>query len=102
MSIKKKAEFVARWVVLRGIRVYQKTLSPDTGWVKRFFHGPVCRFYPTCSEYAVLSIERFGVWQGSGLAWKRLIKCHPWNAGGVDDVPSTIVPDVVSHATDGE
>ncbi|MBX3043938.1 MAG: membrane protein insertion efficiency factor YidD [Candidatus Kapabacteria bacterium] len=57
----------------------------------RLFISPVlppsCRFYPTCSEYALTSIERFGAGKGSWLAVKRISKCHPFHPGGIDHVP---------------
>ncbi len=58
------------------IRLYQLVISP----VKR----PVCRFYPTCSSYALEAIEKLGVVKGSWMAVKRLLKCHPFNPGGYD------------------
>ena len=61
------------------IRGYQYLLSP---WL-----GNQCRFYPTCSEYARLAIGEHGAFKGSGLALRRILKCHPWHAGGIDQVP---------------
>jgi|SRR5450631_4854808 len=61
------------------IRAYQLVLSP--------MHPPSCRFYPSCSAYALTAIERFGIFRGSWLAARRLLRCHPWNPGGVDHVP---------------
>jgi putative membrane protein insertion efficiency factor len=49
--------------------------------------GHHCRYSPTCSEYAVEAIERFGVFKGSWLAGKRLFSCHPWGKSGYDPVP---------------
>ncbi|MBR4682504.1 MAG: membrane protein insertion efficiency factor YidD [Elusimicrobiaceae bacterium] len=51
--------------------------------------GPrgVCRFTPTCSQYAKLAISKYGIWKGSFLAVRRLSKCHPLHAGGYDPVP---------------
>jgi len=66
------------------IRVYQCTLSP--------LLGPACRFYPTCSEYALESIMRFGVLRGGWLAVRRIGRCHPWNPGGFDPVPARPAP----------
>ncbi|HEX7063962.1 MAG TPA: membrane protein insertion efficiency factor YidD [Bacillales bacterium] len=62
------------------IRFYQKYISRLT--------PPSCRFYPTCSNYALEAVERFGVLKGSWLAVRRLVKCHPFHKGGVDPVPS--------------
>ncbi|HUO43773.1 MAG TPA: membrane protein insertion efficiency factor YidD [Burkholderiales bacterium] len=66
-------------LLLLAIRGYQIALSP--------FFGTQCRFHPTCSQYAVEAIEIHGTWRGSWLAVKRILKCHPWHAGGVDPVP---------------
>ncbi len=62
------------------IRGYRRFISP----LKR---QSTCRFYPTCSTYALQAIERFGALKGGYLAFRRLIRCHPWNPGGVDKVP---------------
>lgn len=61
------------------IRFYQKFISPAT--------PPTCRFYPTCSSYALEAVQRFGVVKGSWLAIKRISKCHPFHEGGIDPVP---------------
>lgn len=61
------------------IRIYQLTLAA--------LLGGQCRFYPTCSEYAVEAIRIHGAWRGTGLGIRRVAKCHPWNSGGVDHVP---------------
>lgn len=61
------------------IRFYQWFISP--------LLGPNCRFHPTCSSYAMESIEQHGALGGSWLAAKRICRCHPWNAGGYDPVP---------------
>jgi putative membrane protein insertion efficiency factor len=68
-----------RVVLLTTIRAYRFLLSP---WL-----GQHCRFYPTCSSYALTAIERFGVLRGGWLSVLRLLRCHPWHAGGVDPVP---------------
>lgn len=62
--------------ILRG---YKRFVSP--------FMPPACRFRPTCSEYAAEAVERHGVVRGSALAAVRLLRCHPWSAGGFDPVP---------------
>lgn len=61
------------------IRAYQLLVSPMT--------GPSCRYYPSCSSYALVAVQRHGALRGSWLAVRRLLRCHPWAAGGVDDVP---------------
>jgi putative membrane protein insertion efficiency factor len=61
------------------IRLYQWTLSP--------LIGPTCRFHPTCSQYALEAVLRFGVLRGTMLAGARLARCHPWHPGGIDPVP---------------
>lgn len=58
------------------IRVYQRVVSP--------MFGRRCKYYPTCSEYAVGSMREFGVGRGIILAGWRLLRCNPWSAGGVD------------------
>lgn len=61
------------------VRCYCKYLSP----LKR----PCCRFYPTCSQYALEALEKYGALKGSWLALRRILKCHPWHEGGIDPVP---------------
>ena len=61
------------------IMLYQKVISP--------LFLPSCRFYPTCSQYAKEAIEKHGVFKGLSLAVRRLLKCHPFHAGGYDPVP---------------
>lgn len=60
------------------IRLYQKYVSPC--------FPPTCRFYPTCSTYAILAIDRYGAIRGTLIAVKRIIKCHPFHPGGYDPV----------------
>lgn len=61
------------------IRSYQLFISP--------LIGPRCRFYPTCSHYALEALRVHGLRHGSWLALRRICRCHPWNPGGVDPVP---------------
>jgi putative membrane protein insertion efficiency factor len=65
-------------------KVYRFMLSP----ILHLVAGPNagCRFYPSCSHYAEQAITRHGWWRGSKLALKRLSRCHPWHAGGLDEV----------------
>ncbi|MCK4390359.1 MAG: membrane protein insertion efficiency factor YidD [Desulfobacterales bacterium] len=61
------------------IRAYQYTLSP--------LFTPACRFYPTCSEYAFQAVERHGALRGAWMAFRRILRCHPFCPGGFDPVP---------------
>lgn len=61
------------------IRAYQYAVSP--------LFVQSCRFYPSCSAYALEAVERYGVLRGAWLAMKRLLRCHPWHSGGCDPVP---------------
>lgn len=75
----------AIWNLPRNILIllllaYRKAISP--------LYGQVCRFFPSCSAYALEAITVHGAVKGSSLAAKRLLRCHPWNAGGVDHVPA--------------
>ena len=69
-----------RTLVLGLIRAYQVCISPML--------GPRCRFYPSCSQYASQAVSEHGVLRGGWLALKRLARCHPFNPGGVDEVPA--------------
>jgi len=68
------------------IRAYQRTLSPDHGFVARFMRRPVCRFHPTCSEYGYQAIGKYGVIKGVPMAIWRVLRCNPWSKGGFDPV----------------
>jgi len=61
------------------IRFYQMAISP--------FLPKTCRFLPTCSEYCYIAIQRYGVFKGSSLGIRRILKCHPFHEGGYDPVP---------------
>lgn len=68
-----------RSLVRGAIRFYQLALSPLV--------GPACRFYPSCSHYALEAVARFGVLRGGWLSARRLARCHPFHPGGYDPVP---------------
>ncbi len=67
-------------VLLAAIRLYQLAVSP--------LLGPVCRFYPSCSHYGFEAVRVHGAVRGTYLTVRRLLRCHPWNPGGVDPVPA--------------
>jgi len=66
------------------IKVYQKTLSFDHSFLRHYYPHGYCRFRPTCSEYAILSIQKYGIIKGSLKAMWRILRCNPWNKGGYD------------------
>ena len=61
------------------LRIYRAVISP--------VYGDVCRYYPSCSSFALQAIQQYGVVRGSWMGIRRIARCHPWAAGGVDDVP---------------
>lgn len=69
-------------LMLSLIRFYRKYLSSAKP-------VPTCRFYPTCSSYALQAVEKYGALKGGFLALKRILRCHPFNPGGIDPVPET-------------
>ena len=78
MSEKRQKAFLAN-LFLSAIRFYQRNISP--------LFKPHCIYRPTCSEYAVQAIQKYGVKKGSWLAFKRIVRCHPFHKGGYDPVP---------------
>ncbi len=69
------------------IKAYQRTLSPDHGLFKAKYPYGFCRHYPTCSEYSLQSIEKFGFLKGGYLSTKRVITCNPFTQPKIDQVP---------------
>ncbi len=69
---------VKRFMVFM-INIYRSYISPLT--------PPSCRYIPTCSEYAIIAIEKYGPMKGGYLAVKRILRCHPFHKGGYDPVP---------------
>ena len=68
-----------KYVLIAVLRVYRALISP--------LYGEVCRYYPSCSAYALEAVQVHGSIKGSWLAVRRLARCHPWAPGGVDKVP---------------
>ena len=64
---------------VRLLRAYRRWVSP--------LYPPVCRFYPSCSAYALEAVAKHGAVKGSWLAMRRILRCHPFRAGGYDPVP---------------
>lgn len=69
-----------KWLLIGFLRGYRLVISP--------LYGDVCRYYPSCSAYALDAVRRHGALRGSFLAIRRVGRCHPWAAGGVDPVPA--------------
>ena len=68
-----------KYLLIGLVKVYRKWISP--------LLGPSCRFPPTCSEYTLEALQRFGGFKGMYLSVKRILKCHPLHPGGFDPVP---------------
>ena len=73
--------------LILAIRFYQRAVSPLT--------GPSCRFTPTCSEFAAVAIDRHGALSGGWLAFKRILRCHPFGGQGYDPVPEVGLGDTI-------
>lgn len=73
-----------RLIILKTIRLYQKTFSLDHGLAKFVFGGGRCRFRPTCSQYFYSAITKYGILKGGWLGLKRISRCHPLHPGGWD------------------
>lgn len=74
-----KAGKTMQRILIGILRGYQLLISPVL--------GQHCRFYPSCSHYAIKAVRLHGVLRGGWLAVRRVVRCHPWHAGGVDPVP---------------
>ena len=83
MFIRTLDNFLAA-VACRVIRFYQKSLSPDHGFLSRRFSSGYCRFRPTCSEYSLAAFKKYGFLKGGLLSIGRILRCHPWSKGGWD------------------
>lgn len=78
-SIISRIVSIPKVIALALVRFYRKFISP--------LFPPSCRYVPTCSEYAIIALQRYGFLKGSWLAIKRICRCHPWHPGGYDPVP---------------
>ncbi|MFA5622616.1 MAG: membrane protein insertion efficiency factor YidD [Candidatus Dojkabacteria bacterium] len=85
----KKLSLFPRRVELFLIRIYQKTLSLDHGYLGKLYpNRRSCKYIPTCSEYGYDAVLRFGIFKGNVLAIKRILRCNPWSKPGqYDPVP---------------
>ena len=69
-----------KYVLIGLLKAYRAVISP--------LYGQVCRYHPSCSAYALEAVTEHGALRGSWLALRRLLRCHPWAAGGYDPVPA--------------
>lgn len=77
-------KYLPRYIAVKILRIYQKTISFDHGLLKPFAPHGRCRFRPTCSEYAISALEKYGLIKGGLRAIWRVLRCNPWNNGGWD------------------
>jgi putative membrane protein insertion efficiency factor len=70
-----------KYLLIGFLKAYRLVISP--------LYGNVCRYYPSCSAYALTAVQTHGAARGSWLATRRLLRCHPWARGGYDPVPGT-------------
>ena len=68
-----------QWLLLGLIRFYQRAISP--------YFPPCCRYTPTCSQYALEAVKKYGPFKGGYLALRRILRCNPFHPGGYDPVP---------------
>jgi hypothetical protein len=81
-----KTKHFSTLVAIKLIQFYQRTLSFDHGLLKIFAPYGRCRFHPTCSDYAIDSIAKYGLIKGGFKACWRILRCNPWNKGGIDPI----------------
>lgn len=77
-------KFYPRYLAVKILKIYQKMFSFDHGVLKFFYPHGFCRFHPTCSEYAIQAVEKYGFLKGGLKALWRVLRCNPFNSGGFD------------------
>ena len=71
--------------IVKIIKIYQKTLSPDSGIPNKIgLTKNTCKFFPTCSEYTIQAVEKYGVFVGLYKGFRRVLRCHPWQKNHID------------------
>jgi len=73
-------------IILKTIKLYQKTLSPDHGYGRFIIRNAGCRYHPTCSQYTYEAVEKYGTIKGLLMGAWRILRCNPWSKGGFDPV----------------
>jgi uncharacterized protein len=91
-----------KYILILLLRGYRWLISPLLMAITQTFMGPDggqrCRYYPSCSGYALEAVEVHGALRGSWLAVRRVARCHPWAPGGVDNVPPASTTESVPHS----
>ena len=82
--MKNPIDWFFKKIAIAIIKLYQKTLSFDHGPLKTLYPNGFCRFYPSCSQYGIEAIEKYGIIKGGLKAIWRIMRCNPWNKGGND------------------
>lgn len=82
-----------RWGLIQVLRAYRAAISP--------LYGDVCRYHPSCSAYALEAVTTHGAARGGWFALRRLARCHPWSAGGLDPVPAAASRRIETRASRG-
>lgn len=92
---KEQTQLFGRGVAESAIKLYQRVFSPDAGILRSSIHAAAfaapnagCRFFPSCSEYALQAIRQYGLFSGGVISLRRIISCNPFSRGGYDPVPS--------------
>ncbi len=75
---------IPRNIIILFIKFYQKIISPDHSWIKRFFPYGYCKYYPSCSQYSIDAFKKHGFVLGLLKSIWRFLRCNPWSDGGID------------------
>lgn len=75
-SLLQRVAMIPSWLLIAGVRCYQLAISP--------LLGPRCRFHPTCSQYFIEAVRKYGAVRGSWRGLRRIGRCHPWGGSGYD------------------
>jgi len=73
-------------IFILAIKFYQKTLSPDHSWMRHFHEFGFCRYSPSCSQYGIDALKKYGAVRGLVMTLWRILRCNPWSKGGFDPV----------------
>jgi len=77
-------KFYPRYLAIKLLKIYQKTISFDHGIFKFLYPNGWCRFRPSCSDYAIAAVDKYGLVRGGAKALWRVLRCNPFNSGGFD------------------